>query len=258
MSGCVLITGAASGIGRAISIEVARKGLVPALWDVDEAGLEALAAELCLPMGDHCYKVDITKSEQVVEAVAQVEFNLGPIKCLVNNAGVNFGPCLFKNEPRERWMKLLNVNTIGLLNVTSAIFQLMAARKTGHVVNISSITGKSVIENHVVYGAGKYFIEGFSQGLRREGLLDGVKVTVIRPSAVKTNLAACSARSDDLHIVDQESAKVQDERMKNIKARNLPFVIDAEEVGKVVADVINLPDSVVVNELSISAIGLPE
>jgi len=101
MSGCVLITGAASGIGRAISIEVARKGLVPALWDVDEAGLEALAAELCLPMGDHCYKVDITKSEQVVEAVAQVEFNLGPIKCLVNNAGVNFGPCLFKNEPRE-------------------------------------------------------------------------------------------------------------------------------------------------------------
>ena len=105
----------------------------------------------------------------------------------------------------QNWLKVVNVNTLGMLNVTSAIFPLLAGRKFGHVVNISSVCGQSVIENHVVYGAGKYFIEGFSQGLRREGLRDGikehntcfirvmthilsVKVTVIRPSAVRTGL----------------------------------------------------------------------
>ena len=80
--------------------------------------------------------------------------HLGPIRCLVNNAGINLGPCLFKNEPKEvfnkqyekslkslsqNWMKVMNVNTIGMMNVTSAIFPLMAARKCGHVVNISSV-----------------------------------------------------------------------------------------------------------------------
>ena len=87
----------------------------------------------------------------------------------------------------------MNVNTMGMLNVTSAISPLMAGQKCGHFVNISSVClsycfllknenielilqGKSVIENHVVSGAGKYFIEGFSQGLRREGLSDGIKV----------------------------------------------------------------------------------
>ena len=89
---------------------------------------------------------------------------------------------------------MVNVNTVGVLNVTSLIYPLMAARKSGHVVNISSIAvslsschfiqtrikffkGKSAHTNHVVYSAGKYFIEGFSEGLRREGLLDGIKVS---------------------------------------------------------------------------------
>ena len=87
----------------------------------------------------------------------------------------------------------MNVNTMGMLNVTSLIFPLMAARKSGHVINISSVCvskdgqairlsdnifdqGRSVRENHLVYGAGKYFLEGFSEGLRREGLRDGIKV----------------------------------------------------------------------------------
>lgn len=258
----MVVTGAASGIGRAISIEVARRGFVTALWDVDQAGLKQLKAELCEAGAKHrYYVVDITNAEQVSETVAQVESNLGPITCLVNNAGINLGPCLFKNEPTENWMRVVNVNTVGMLNVTAAIFPLMAGRKAGHVVNISSVCGKSVLENHVVYGAGKFFLEGFSQGLRREGLLDGVKVTVIRPSAVKTSLGACSARSTDHSSfvqLDPESKEVENETLRRITACNLPWVLDAEEVGKVVANVIDLPASVAVNELNISAIGLPE
>jgi len=171
----VVVTGAASGIGRAVSIELEKRGHVTALWDMDKEALQQLDEELGVTNKQRCYVVDVTNPAAVCEAVASVEATLGPIQCLVNNAGINLGPCLFKNEPRENWLKVVNVNTIGMLNVTSAIFPLLAGRKFGHVVNISSVCGQSVIENHVVYGAGKYFIEGFSQGLRREGLRDGIK-----------------------------------------------------------------------------------
>ena len=89
-----------------------------------------------------------------MQAVTKVESELGPITCLVNNAGINLGPRLFKTEPREvsilylpsyfsmhpkNWLKVVNVNTVGMLNVTSTIYPLMASRKSGHIVNISSV-----------------------------------------------------------------------------------------------------------------------
>lgn len=256
--GCVVVTGAASGIGRAICVELNRKGFVAALWDINKAGLEKLSEELCVPYKERCSVVDITNHHQVAEVVLKVEAELGPITCLVNNAGVLGTPCLFKNEPIENWLNVVNVNNIGMLNVTSTILPLMAGRKSGHIVNISSIAGKSAIETRAVYSAGKYFIEGFSQGLRRECLRDGIKVTVIRPGAVNTNLGASSTRSKDNEDMDPESKLVNNEYVDRILAHNLPWVMDAEDVGKAVVQVLSLPDSVVINELNISAIGLPE
>ena len=99
--------------------------------------------------------MDISDIEQVRKAANQVEYDLGPIDCLVNNAGVvNRTPCLVKNGTIEvqniwiniqyhhlcqEWLKIVNVNVVGTLNVTSTVFPLMAARKAGHVVNISSV-----------------------------------------------------------------------------------------------------------------------
>merc|ERR1712142_364867 len=231
-------------------------------WDRDKEALQKLCVELMVSYEERASIVDITNYEEVVQVVTKVEAELGPITCLVNNAGINLGPRLFKNEPRENWLKVVNVNTMGMLNVTSTIFPLMASRKSGHVVNISSVCGKSVLENHVVYGAGKFFLEGFSEGLRREGLRDGIKVTVIRPSATITNLGARENdgnKSITAHVahvdLDPESEAVQNEKRHMSNARNLcnlPWLMDAEEVGKVVANVLTLPDGVVINELNIS------
>jgi len=261
MAGCVVVTGAASGIGRAISIELNKKGFVVALWDKDKDALQKLCSELEMSFEERATVVDTTNYGVLQEAVSKVEDQLGPINILVNNAGINLGPCLFKNEPRENWLKVVDINMVGMLNVTSLIFPLMAARKSGHVVNISSICGKSVLRNHAVYGAGKYFLEGFSEGLRREGLLDGIKVTVVRPSATRTQMGATSTRdktSEDFVGMDPESQAVETELLDTLNGRGLPWVMDADEVGKAVAEILTLPKDVVINELTISAIGFPE
>jgi len=265
MSGCVVVTGAASGIGKAICQELNKKDFVIALWDIDMVALQKLCVELGVSYTERASVVDITSYDQIVQAVTKVEAEIGPITYLVNNAGINLGPRLFKTEPRENWLKVVNVNTIGMLNVTSTIYPLMASRKSGHIVNISSVCGKHVLENHVVYGAGKFFLEGFSEGLRREGLRDGIKVTVVRPSATITNLGARGADTNMAHAanvpkveMDPESELVQNEILDMLNARNLPWLMDAEEVGAAVAHVLTLPENVVINELNISAIGFPE
>lgn len=256
---CVVVTGAASGIGRSICQELVRRGVVTVLWDVDQAGLNKLEDELCAIVAGKAkgYLVDVTNHGQVSEVTSKVEAEIGPITCLVNNAGVSTVPCLFKNGQIEKMMKVVNVNTIGTLNVTSAIFPLMAGRKSGHVVNISSVCGKSATQNHVVYSATKHFVEGFSQGLRREGLRDGVKVTVIRPGAVKTSLDAFQTSVSAVEEIDPESRQVQTEKMA-LANPDIPWAMEVEEVGRMVAHVICLPYSVAINELNIAATGLPE
>eukprot|EP00091_Calanus_sinicus_P012649 TRINITY_DN28353_c0_g1_i1.p1 TRINITY_DN28353_c0_g1~~TRINITY_DN28353_c0_g1_i1.p1 ORF type:complete len:269 (-),score=77.97 TRINITY_DN28353_c0_g1_i1:62-796(-) len=236
------------------------KGVRLALWDIDQTGLSKLKSDLLAEDATtkaEEYLVDISDVEQVRKAAKKVEEDLGPIHCLVNNAGrINRVPFLMKNGSTEEWMKIVNVNIVGTLNVTSTIFPLMAARKAGHVVNISSIMGIAGAVNYAVYSASKHFIEGFSKSIRKEGLLDGVKVTVIRPGPVDTNFAQKSeVGGGDL---DQQAEKVQREIFGQMLSHGLPWNLNAAEIGKSVAYAINLPHHVAVNEINISAIGFPE
>jgi len=259
----VLITGAANGIGRSIAVAVGKLNFNIAAWDIDKAGLALLKEDLlkqCPNIKVSTHVVDISDNSQVKEAVKQVEKEMGPIYCLVNNAGViHRTPCLMKSGKcggYEDWMKIVNVNVVGNLNVTSTIYPLLASRKRGHVVNMSSTMGVGGLECQTVYTASKHFIEGLSKSLRKEGLLDGVKVTVVRPSGVIT------AMTEDLDTasknVDRQSVDLWNEMLKNKMKNNLPILMESDELGKAVAYAIDLPHEAVINELNISAIGWPE
>jgi len=256
----VLVTGAANGIGRSICIELAKLKYNIAAWDIDEPGLEQLRTDLLEQEPSIqvvAFTVNVSDVESVKQAAVQVEEELGPIDCLVNNAGVIHGtPCLIKNGNIEDWMKIVNVNIVGTLNVTTTIFPMLAARKKGHVVNISSILGVAGIETQSVYVASKYFIEGLSKSLRKEGLLDGVKVTVVRPSGVVT--AMTEGIDTTSEGVDKQSVEIWNEFLTNKMKNKLPIMMEKEEVGRAVAYTINLPHEVAINEINLSAIGWPE
>lgn len=256
----VLVTGAANGIGKAIVTELARLNYNIAAWDLDRASLDKLKADLlaenpAIKVSVHV--VDISDVERVKEAAAEVEAQIGPIYCLVNNAGViHRTPCLIKNGSIEDWMKIVNVNVVGTLNVTSTIFPLLAARKKGHVVNMSSTMGVAGLENQAVYAASKHFIEGLSKSLRKEGLFDGIKVTVVRPSGVAT--AMTGGLDTTSENVDKQSIEVWNELLQSKMKNNLPVMMKSEDLGRAIAFAINLPHEVVINEINLSAIGWPE
>jgi len=232
----VLITGAANGIGRSISLAVGKHNFNIAAWDVDKAGLDKLKNDLLQQNPSikvSTYVVDVSDTWRVKEAATEVETEMGPIYCLVNNAGViHRTPCLMKNGAVEDWLKIVNVNVVGTLNVTSTIFPLLAGRKRGHVVNMSSTMGVGGLENQAVYSASKHFVEGLSKSLRKEGLLDGVKVTVVRPSGVVTamtgNLDTTSSN------VDKQSVELWNEVIFNMIDVDIEdLIIDTERQDEV-------------------------
>merc|ERR1711915_210217 len=252
--GCVVVTGAAGGIGRNICRVLNKKGFKVIL--VDKVDLGPLEDELGLTGKNRSFQVDLKDFDKVEEMVKRVDFEHGGINVLINNAGINLGPCLFKKEARENWLEVINVNNIGMLNITSVVFPIMTNRKSGHIVNISSVTAQSPWQNHIVYGATKSFIDGFSKGLRREGLAEGVKVTIIRPGAVQTDLVDSSVTLAP--EVDGESMTIQNDVLERLNAPKIPWLFSAEDVGEAVAHVISLPGNVAVNELTITASGFQD
>jgi len=256
----VLVTGAANGIGKSIVTQLAKLNFNIAAWDVDLAGLNKLKSELLNENSSikvSVYVVDVNNLKRVREAAAEVESEMGPIYCLVNNAGViHKTPCLIKNGSTEDWMKIVNVNVVGTLNVTTTIFPLLATRKKGHVVNMSSTMGVRGLENQAVYSASKHFIEGLSSSLRKEGLFDGVKVTVVRPSGVETAMTGGLDTTSD--SVDKQSIEVWNELLESKMKNNLPIMMKSDDLGRAVAYAVNLPHEVAINEINLSAIGWPE
>jgi len=247
-----------------LSVELASRGYSLALWDINMAGLEG-TVELATVSGGgalRTYQVDVADGARVAEAVDQVEEDLGHIDVLVSNAGVVNPPRLIKEGNLELWSPVIAVNAMGTLNVVQTVFPRMAASKKGLVMFNSSVTGLRVLENHVVYGATKHFIEGLAKGLRMEGLRDGVRVSVVRPSAIETNLSRSAietnlSRRPEEGGGDAESHRVQAEVVADITKLGLPWVMNPGDVAAQMANIIDLPDSMVVNELTLSAQGFP-
>ena len=192
------ITGAGSGIGRALAVELARRGAHVALSDIDEAGL-AETVSLCEGSGVKVtsQKVDVADRAAVFAWADQVVADHGAVNLIFNNAGVALGATI-EAMSYEDFEWLMGINFWGVVHGTKAFLPHLKAAGEGHIVNMSSVFGLISIPSQSAYNAAKFGVRGFTDALRMELDADdcGVSSTTIHPGGIKTNIAR-NARMDD-------------------------------------------------------------
>ena len=186
----VIVSGASSGIGEATARELAKQGARVALIARRKDRLESLAAEIEKGGGQTLIiQADVTNKEDMAKVVQEVVDKLGKIDILINNAGVMLlGPAL--DAPLEEWENMVQVNLLGLLYLTHEVLPLMKSQGSGHIVNISSVAGRTTRSGSAVYNATKWGVNAFTEALRQEIAESnlGIRTTLIEPGVVATEL----------------------------------------------------------------------
>lgn len=186
------ITGAASGIGRALALELAARGCDLALADRDEAGLQTLAAEIAKT---HARKVTVHTVDvgvpREIEDFAQAAIAAHPVlNIVINNAGVALMG-MFDEVDQAQMEWLFNINFWGVVHGTRAFLPHLSKKPEAHIVNLSSIFGIIAPPGQTAYAAAKFAVRGFSESLRHELAMANspVRLSVVHPGGVATNIA---------------------------------------------------------------------
>ncbi len=186
----VIVTGGASGIGKAIATRLAEEGARVAIFDLNETGAEAVAADIRQAGGAAwAYRVDITDYARVAEAVDAFESAAGPVFGLVNNAGWDEAKPFIQTEP-DFWRKVVDINLYGPLNLTHVVVRRLAERGVGRVVSISSDAGRVGSSGEAVYSAAKGGVIAFMKTMAREFAKKGITFNTICPGPTDTPLLA--------------------------------------------------------------------
>jgi NAD(P)-dependent dehydrogenase (short-subunit alcohol dehydrogenase family) len=179
-----VVTGAASGLGRAIAHRLAREGIRVALWDLDPAGAKRAAEEM--GEGAQAFAVDVTDTRSVRAAWAASKAALGTPSILVNSAGI-LGPSAgIATYPEEMWHRVLDINLNGTFRCCQAAVPDMVAGGYGRIANIASIAGKDGNPNVAAYVASKAAVIALTKSMGKELATSGVLVNAITPSASET------------------------------------------------------------------------
>jgi 2-hydroxycyclohexanecarboxyl-CoA dehydrogenase len=185
-----LVTGAARGIGRAIARRLAEEGGAVGILDRDEAGAEALAAELAGGGARAAAAgADVRDYEAVCAAVARLEQRLGPVFGLVNNAGWDRAANFVDTDPAF-WRDVIDINLYGPLHVTRALLPGLLSRGAGRVVSIASDAGRVGSSGESVYAACKGGVIAFTKAVAREVARHGVTLNCVAPGPTDTDLLA--------------------------------------------------------------------
>jgi short-subunit dehydrogenase len=205
---CV-ITGAASGIGAALALELAKRRAVLALVDKDGGGLEQVAA-MAKEVGAadvSAYPLDLSDGRDRRDLAAEIASRHGGVDLLINNAGVTLTGTFEQNSIADvDW--LLEINLHAVVRLTKAFLPQLLSRPGSHVVNVSSLFGLIAPPGQVAYATSKYAVRGFSEGLRHELAPRGVGVTVVHPGGIRTNIAA-NARISGLDPEGEQAAQAR-------------------------------------------------
>ncbi len=186
------LTGAASGIGRALALELSARGCDLALADRDEAGLQSVAAEIDRRHRQKVtvHRVDVGEQPEIAE-FAQAAISAHPgLNILINNAGVALMGQFHEIDQAEMdW--LMNINFWGVVHGTRAFLPHLSSRREAHIVNLSSIFGIIAPPGQSAYAAAKFAVRGFSESLRHELQMAGspVRLSVVHPGGIATNIA---------------------------------------------------------------------
>jgi NADP-dependent 3-hydroxy acid dehydrogenase YdfG len=234
-----LVTGASSGIGEATALELSRLGAAVALVARRADRLRELAGRI----GDGALVIeaDVTDQEQASDAVKQTVAELGRLDTVINNAGVMLlGPAVA--APLEEWQRMVDVNVLGVLYTAHAALPhlLKAAetsfRRVADLVNISSVAGRRPRAGSGVYNLTKYGVGAFSESLRQEVTARHVRVSLVEPGAVETELSSHNRPE----ILEQIRGRFQNlERMK------------PSDIADAIAYIVTRPRHVAINEVLI-------
>jgi 2-hydroxycyclohexanecarboxyl-CoA dehydrogenase len=195
---CTIVTGAASGIGRAIALRLASEGASVGIWDINDAAAKHTADEIRTAGGTaEPFVVDITDHTMVRSGVAQFERAVGPVAGLVNCAGWDRMARFVDTDP-QLWRKIVDINLFGALNVLHAVLPGMAARKFGRIVNIASDAGRVGSSGEAVYSACKGGLIALTKTLAREHIHDGIVLNTVCPGPTETPLLAAMAADGGL------------------------------------------------------------
>lgn len=208
------LTGAGSGLGRALALELARRGCRLALSDVDARGLDE-SARLVRAAGGTCSTtiVDVTDRAAVIAWADAVRVGHGQVNLVINNAGVALAAPAESTTP-EDFAWIMGINFWGVVHGTQAFLPHLRASGDGHVVNISSVFGLMAMPTQAAYNASKFAVRGFTEALRMELDIEGapVSATCVHPGGIATNIVNAQrvdARSERLTGLDERAHRLQ-------------------------------------------------
>ena len=232
-----VVTGASSGVGEATAEALAAEGASV----VVAARREERLADLSKRIEGNGGRVlaaacDVADEGQAHGLIQKAEEEFGRVDILVNNAGVMLLSTVGKGLSEE-WRQMFDVNVLGLLYTTDAAIETMKRQGSGHLVNISSVAGRKVTrDSSGVYAGSKFAVGAISEGLRQELLEDNIRVTIVEPGAVETELAD--------HITD-EDARQSLGGLLNLE------ILQAEDIANAIVYAVTQPERVSVNEILI-------
>ena len=206
-----VVTGAGSGIGRALALELAGRGARLALSDVNEEGLAETAEAARASGGDvHTERLDVQRREEVAAYAGRVAAHYGAVHQVYNNAGIAGDARPLTDTSYDRFEDVMQVNLWGVVYGTREFLPHLIASGDGHVVNISSLNGLMGQAYMTAYCTSKFAVRGFSESLRAELMVAGrpVRVTVVHPGGVQTNISnAALAQAGPLSDAERRHAE---------------------------------------------------
>jgi NADP-dependent 3-hydroxy acid dehydrogenase YdfG len=232
-----IITGASSGIGYATSLTLSKAGIRVAVGARRTERLQELEKQIIKNNGEILVqKTDVTRKSDCDSLVNTIVEKWGKVDILINNAGL-MPLSYFKNGKVEEWEQMIDVNIKGVLYCTSAVVPYMLEKKSGHIINISSVAGRIVFAGGSVYCATKHAIAALSEGLRKElSPTYNIRVTCIEPGAVETEL---------LESITDESMTGFIQATKNMET------LRSDDIANAILYAVQAPGHVNVNEILI-------
>ena len=231
-----VVTGASSGIGEATAEALAAEGASVVVAARREDRLSELVERIngnggkALPVA-----ADVADEGQAHELIQRAKSEFGRVDILVNNAGVMQLSAVEKGLSDE-WRRMFDVNVLGLLYATDAAVAVMKEQGSGHLVNVSSVAGRRSRATTGVYSGTKFAVNAISEALRQELLEDNIRVTIVEPGAVATELAT--------HITDEDAK----EGLSGLLSLD---ILQAEDIANAIAYCVTQPERVSVNEILI-------
>lgn len=236
MKKIALITGATSGIGKATAEAFAKQHIDLILCGRRQERLDEVAEELGKKVAVQTLVFDVRNFTEVENALNSLADKWREIDILVNNAGNAHGLDTIDTGSVADWDAMIDGNVQGLLYVSKMVMPTMVKRKTGHIINLSSVAGKQTYANGAVYCASKKAVEAISEGMRLDLTQHGIKVTNIAPGAVATEFSEVRFKNDT-----ERAAKVYEGY----------DALTAEDIADAILYAVTVPERVCIADMTI-------